>query len=147
LANLYQFEWVEKPIKMTVIANPQGEAISPFRRNNKIATSLRSSQRHPKRVFQLSQFRKQPNRFTGLLLILDPGYISCLCPLLILSLFTDTIFRPLKKPSTVLITQILKAITAITSTSLNLCNLLFNHRNQRLLSFFNNLNFRTEQAG
>jgi len=114
--------------------------------NSKEKRSKKEKRQRQKQFTHFSIHYQQPNRFTGLLLILDPGYISCLYPLLILSLFTDTIFRPLKKPSTVLITQILKAITAITSTSLNLCNLLFNHRNQRLLSFFNNLNFQTKRA-
>jgi hypothetical protein len=41
----------EKPVKLTVFANPKGEAISPFLRNIEIATSLRSSQRDPLNTF------------------------------------------------------------------------------------------------
>jgi len=56
-----QIESIKKP----VIANPKGEAISPFRRNNEIATSLpclpagRAPRKDvPKVVFQSSQIVK-----------------------------------------------------------------------------------------
>ena len=57
---MFQIESIEKPIKTAVFANPQGEAISSFRRNKEIAASLpkqpvslrlRSSQRHLKEGF------------------------------------------------------------------------------------------------
>jgi hypothetical protein len=35
------YENAEKPVKLTVFANPKGEGISPFRRNIEIATSPR----------------------------------------------------------------------------------------------------------